>query len=306
MSPASTSIPDVIRANKRAFVISIIVGATLMLGVRSMFVDGDSDMDMSGAGASAEHGGDHAKGPGGHTPDMQMDGPEAKPESKDTEHADHGDSTAENGTGKTGAPAPGAPTGVLLDLGNTLCPIMGGEVDGETFSEWKGLRVSHCCPACVAELLEAPDAEAKVEEVAPEWRAAADAAKAIDASTGAEQQTLLAEAAKKWTVVRKPTAPTAQGLLIDVGNSECPVMGGEPDGKTFSEWNGLRVNHCCPMCGKKFLANPEALLDEVAPKWRDAAAAVRAVNDAQGAERDTALKVLRETWTVVREPADPK
>jgi len=306
MAPQSTSIPDVIRANQRAFVISIIVGATLAVGVRSMFVDGDAPMDMSGASASAKH----TEGRGGHTPGMAMDDPNAAPElpQSQPESTDdkRGDNTAENAAGNAELPASDAPTGVLLDLGNTLCPIMGGEVDGKTFSEWNGLRVSHCCGSCIAELLEAPDAEAKIEEVAPQWRAAANAAKAIDAATGAEQQQLLAEAAKKWAVVRKPTAPTTQGLLIDVGNAECPVMGGEPDGKTFSEWNGLRVNHCCPMCGKKFLANPEALLDEVAPNWRDAAAAVRAVNDAEGAEREAKLNALREKWTVVREPAAPK
>ena len=80
-------------------------------------------------------------------------------------------------------------------------------------------------------------------------------------------------------------------------------MGGDVNGKTFTEWKGLRVGHCCPGCTERFLANPEALLDEVAPEWRAALAAVEAVNDAQGAAREKALAALRRNWTVVREPA---
>jgi hypothetical protein len=102
------------------------------------------------------------------------------------------------------------------------------------------------------------------------------------------------------------TAEPAVGLLVDLGNSACPVMENEPDGKTFSEWNGLRVGHCCPGCGKRFRRNPEALLDAVHPKWREAAAAVKAVKEARGAERDAALAQLRAKWRVVREPVPPK
>ena len=97
-----------------------------------------------------------------------------------------------------------------------------------------------------------------------------------------------------------------KGVLLQLGNAACPVMGGDVDGKTFTEWNGLRVGHCCPGCSKRFLANPEALLDEVAPKWRDAAKAVKAVKSAKGAARKAALTKLRKTWKVVREPAGEK
>ena len=34
---------------------------------------------------------------------------------------------------------------------------MGGEVDGETFSAWNGLRIGHCCPACIEKFLAAPE-----------------------------------------------------------------------------------------------------------------------------------------------------
>jgi hypothetical protein len=199
---------------------------------------------------------------------------------------------------------------VLLDLGNKACPVMGGDSDGKTFTEWNGLRVGHCCPGCNKRFLKNP--ESLLDEVSPKWRAAAASAKAIDAATGEARKALLSKAAKTYTVVRQPvgTAPTAPkaaaGLLVELGNTSCPVMGGDVDGKTFTDWNGLRVGHCCPGCSKRFLAKPEALLDEVAPKWRAAAKAVQAVNSAKGAARKAALSKLAKTWNVVRQPAAEK
>ena len=116
------------------------------------------------------------------------------------------------------------------------------------------------------------------------------------ATTGPEE----AEA----TTVERGAVPGHVGVLLDLGNSACPVMGGDTDGATYTEWNGLRIGHCCPGCTKRFLANPEALLDEVAPRWRDAAAAVARVKKAEGAARTEALASLRGDWSVVREPVD--
>ena len=148
--------------------------------------------------------------------------------------------------------------------------------------------------------------------MSPKWRETVVAAKAIDAAGGKARKDLRAKAEKRWTIVRKPVgkAPGKDpaGLLVDLANAACPVMGGDVDGKTFTEWNGLRVGHCCPGCGKRFLANPEALLDEVAPAWRDAAKAVAEVNAAKAVDRTEALARLRQKWKVVREPgaAPPK
>jgi hypothetical protein len=96
----------------------------------------------------------------------------------------------------------------------------------------------------------------------------------------------------------------AVGLLIDLGNTKCPgPMGGKPDGRTFSEWNGLRIGHCCGMCPAKFMAAPERSLKQAKVEWAEAAAAVKKVNDAKGAARAKAREELKKKWTVVREPA---
>ena len=98
----------------------------------------------------------------------------------------------------------------------------------------------------------------------------------------------------------------SKGLLVDLGNEKCPIMGGKPDGSTFSEWNGLRVGHCCPGCVKKFAADPAAALDGASIAWKDAAAAVKKANDAKTPEdRAAALKAIRAKWKVAREPEAP-
>lgn len=300
-------------SHRGAFLTSLAVGAVLMLGVRSLFVGADGSPAMAQAATTVHHHAEPGHDGHGHDPG---DVPSASPE--DDGHGSHGnesdaDSREGDGPEQDAAGEPKTHGGheadhakfvpVLLDLGNAACPVMGGDVDGSTFTEWKGLRVGHCCPGCEKRFRKNP--ESLLDEVSPKWRNAASAAKAIDAAPSDARKALLEKAAKRWTVVRapvgaKPVAPA--GLLVDVGNEACPVMGGDVDGKTFTEWNGLRVGHCCPGCSKRFLASPEALLDEVAPKWRDAAAAVKAVHDAEGTAKATALTKLGKKWKIVRKP----
>ncbi len=39
---------------------------------------------------------------------------------------------------------------VVIDVGNKICPVMGGKVDGKNFYEHNGKRYGLCCPMCVA------------------------------------------------------------------------------------------------------------------------------------------------------------
>jgi hypothetical protein len=97
------------------------------------------------------------------------------------------------------------------------------------------------------------------------------------------------------------SAPKRTGLLIDLGNEICPIMGNKVNGETWSEWNGLRVGHCCPPCIEDFLAEPEKTLDEKGIEWRAAAAAVAAIKAASGHERHRLLAETGKTWKIVRE-----
>lgn len=194
-----------------------------------------------------------------------------------------------------------ASSGVVVDLGNAKCPVMGGKPDGRTWSEWSGVRVGHCCPGCTKKF--ASDPEKYLAASGGAWKAAVAAVKKVDEASPSERAKALAELKKKWTVVREPAAPAPPSTLVDLGNASCPVMGGEPDGKTWSEWNGLRVGHCCPGCSKKFAAKPEEFLEGAGIEWKAAAAAVKAVDAAKGEDRAKALAALKARWTVLRAPA---
>ncbi|MCK6480255.1 MAG: hypothetical protein HUU06_00615 [Planctomycetaceae bacterium] len=196
--------------------------------------------------------------------------------------------------------------GLLVDLGNGKCPIMGGKPDGKTFTEWNGLRVGHCCGMCSAKFL--ADPSGALEKAGIDWKPAAAAVKAVaDAKTPEDRVKALKSLAAKWKVLRGADpvpSPARPGLLVDLGNEKCPIMGGKPDGRTFSEWKGLRVGHCCGMCSAKFLADPSRALEKAGIDWKPAAAAVKTVADAKTPEdRAKALKALASRWKVVREPA---
>lgn len=196
------------------------------------------------------------------------------------------------------------PQDLLVDLGNAKCPVMGGKPDGKTWSEWNGVRVGHCCPGCTKKF--AADPEKYLAATGVDWKAAADAVKKVNEANAPDRDKALADLKQKWTVVRELAPPAPQGTLIDLGNAACPIMGGEPDGKTWSEWNGLRIGHCCPGCTRKFAADPEKYLAAAEIDWKAAAAAVKAVDAAKGEERAKALAELKKKWTVLREPVpDP-
>lgn len=48
----------------------------------------------------------------------------------------------------------GSPTAVLPQKN---CPIKGGEIDKEVFTDYKGQRIYYCCPGCDKKFLENPD-----------------------------------------------------------------------------------------------------------------------------------------------------
>ena len=96
--------------------------------------------------------------------------------------------------------------------------------------------------------------------------------------------------------------PASPGLLIDLGNEVCPVMGGNVNGKDYIEWNHLRIGFCCPGCDRDFLEDPEDALETIEADWRAARAAVEAYLSASPEHRGHQLEEIRKRWSVVREP----
>lgn len=99
-----------------------------------------------------------------------------------------------------------------------------------------------------------------------------------------------------------PAAPPGGGLLVDLGNRTCPVMGNAVDGETYLEWNHLRVGFCCPGCDARFREDPEAALERTGVDWRAARDEVRECLEAPPEHRAHRLAALRARWTIVREP----
>lgn len=46
--------------------------------------------------------------------------------------------------------------------------------------------------------------------------------------------------------------------------THCPVMGGEIDSTAYTDIQGQRVYHCCPMCSEKLKADPDKYFKEAA------------------------------------------
>lgn len=58
------------------------------------------------------------------------------------------------------------------------------------------------------------------------------------------------------------TTTTESGTLKN--QTHCPVMGGEIDSTVFTDIQGQRVYHCCPMCSKKLVADPDKYFQKAA------------------------------------------
>jgi YHS domain-containing protein len=275
------------RAGSSVRAMAVVTSATLALALGAVSV-------LSPTPAAA----DHCCGDGGSAGGAEEGGHEGGHDGGGARAADDAAPSHDHGTAP-GAADPAGP-GLLVDLANAKCPVMGGKPDGRTWSEWKGLRVGHCCAMCVPKFAANP--ERYVKQTGADWKAALAAVEKVNAAKGADRERALAALKKKWTVVREGAAP-APGLLVDLGNETCPVMGGKPDGTTWSEWNGLRVGHCCPGCTAKFQADPEQALNAKRIDWKSAAQAVAKVEEATGAARVKALEALRKKWKVLREPA---
>lgn len=96
--------------------------------------------------------------------------------------------------------------------------------------------------------------------------------------------------------------PEPTGLLIDLGNADCPIGRDKVDGTTYVEWNNLRVGCCCPGCDTRFLNDPEGALKEAGIEWRELGEALDRYRNAPAAHKQHELVALRKRWKVIREP----
>lgn len=62
------------------------------------------------------------------------------------------------------------------------------------------------------------------------------------------------------------TGKTAQAAPEMKNQTHCPVMGGKIDSTVYTDIQGQRVYHCCPMCSGKLKADPDKYFEEAAAK----------------------------------------
>ena len=99
-------------------------------------------------------------------------------------------------------PPPSKPgAGLLVDLGNGICPVMQNEVDAESFVEWNHLKVGFCCPGCDKRFLKNP--EKTLDDAGIKWRDAAAAISAYMDASGEHKAHMLMQLKQRWKVVRQ-------------------------------------------------------------------------------------------------------
>ena len=69
-----------------------------------------------------------------------------------------------------------------------------------------------------------------------------------------------------------------KGVLVDLGNRICPVLGGAVDKTSVVVCNGAIVHLCCPACAKDFLAAPDKYLAQARQELKATAPAATTTN----------------------------
>lgn len=125
-------------------------------------------------------------------------------------------------------------TETVLRYSNKTCPITGKPINPKVFYEYKDKegktygRIYVCCPACLSSIAE--NAQKYYNKAYAQQKKAASKAMASQ----------------------------------DIANLTCPVMGGKAKADIAIEYNGKKVNFCCPACVGKFTAEPGKYLKKLA------------------------------------------
>ena len=113
-------------------------------------------------------------------------------------------------------PADAAKKQFLIDVGNTKCPVMGGDVQKDIYCIHEGKIYHFCCPACVPEFRKDP---------------------------------------AKFIAKVKPAEEKDQIKIEIAGNDLCPITGEAIDKNITAIKDGKLYYFCRKDCAAKFLKN---------------------------------------------------
>lgn len=80
----------------------------------------------------------------------------------------------------------------------------------------------------------------------------------------AEAEVQVPPVADEAAVALDETSEQLPDGVVDLDNTNCPVMGGAVMEGVYVDWEGLRVHFCCAGCDQAFLADPESYLEILA------------------------------------------
>lgn len=96
-----------------------------------------------------------------------------------------------------------------------------------------------------------------------------------------------------------PGPGAVAGVIIDLANPECPVMGNSAHETVYTDWKGLRVRFCCSGCDEDFLEDPGALLRDQGIEFEQALLDLQAYAEAEGPQQQEHLERLRQEYLTV-------
>ncbi len=156
----------------------------------------------------------------------------------------------------------------------TVCPLMGGEIDKDLYVNHDGKRVYFCCPDCVEKFRADPATYLKKLADAGVTLEDAPVPQTVCPVMGGEiNKTLFADykgkrlyacCAECLPKIQKDPAKfvkqlEAEGITLaktPVPQTVCPILGGKIDKSVFADYNGSRVYFCCTGCIATFNQDP--------------------------------------------------
>jgi rhodanese-related sulfurtransferase/YHS domain-containing protein len=130
------------------------------------------------------------------------------------------------------------------------CPVMGGKINKELYTDVKGKRVYVCCKGCIAKVEKNPEKYLAVLEKRGE-----EVADVPGAKKAGHKKCAKCEAGE---CKHKGAMHAMHAKRADLEPQKtCPIMGGKINKDLYVEAHGRRIYVCCKGCLSKVKADPE-------------------------------------------------